>query len=152
MLGAGLADLFLLPAGDDLVVATRDDVTVSMPANTDATRRVGTVTLNGAPAPDRVLTGARATAVVLGRILAAAEATGGAQACVTMAASTPRCAEQFGRVIAMFQAVKHRAADMLVATQLATAATWDAARHRAGHARARARRRRRAARRRSPRS
>ena len=28
----------------------------------------------------------------------------------------------------MFQAVKHQAADMLVATQLATAATWDAAR------------------------
>ena len=28
----------------------------------------------------------------------------------------------------MFQAVKHQAADMFVATQLATAATWDAAR------------------------
>ena len=37
VLGAGLADLFLLPAGDDLVVATRDDVTVTVPTNTDAT-------------------------------------------------------------------------------------------------------------------
>ncbi len=128
VLGAGLADLFLLPAGDDLVVATRDEVSVSMPANTDATRRVGTVTLDGTPAPDRVLTGARATAVVLGRVLAAAEATGGAQACVTMASEYAKVREQFGRVIAMFQAVKHQAADMLVATQLATAATWDAAR------------------------
>jgi len=128
VLGAALADLFLLPAGDDLVIAARDDVTVTMPKNTDDTRRVGAVTLNGAPAADRVLSGARATAVQLGRILAAAEATGGAQACVTMASEYAKVREQFGRVIAMFQAVKHQAADMLVATQLATAATWDAAR------------------------
>src|SRR5829696_2708053 len=128
VLGAGLAELFLLPSGDDLVVATRDDVNVAMPTNTDATRRVGTVTLQGAAAPDRVLTGARATAVVIGRVLAAAEATGGAQACVTMASEYAKVREQFGRVIAMFQAVKHQAADMLVAAQLATAATWDAAR------------------------
>ncbi len=128
VLGAGLAELFLLPDGDDLVVATRDDVTVEVPANVDATRRIGTVTRTGAAATDRVLVGARATAVVLGRILAAAEATGGAQACVTMASEYAKVREQFGRVIAMFQAVKHQAADMLVATQLATAATWDAAR------------------------
>ena len=36
--------------------------------------------------------------------------------------------EQFGRPIAMFQAVKHHCANMLVATELATAAVWDAAR------------------------
>src|SRR3954465_9944253 len=59
VLGAGLADLFLLPAGDDPVVATRDQVSVSMPANTDATRRVGAVTFEGTPAADRVLVGAR---------------------------------------------------------------------------------------------
>jgi alkylation response protein AidB-like acyl-CoA dehydrogenase len=128
VLGAALADLFLLPSGDDLVIATRDEVEVSMPKNTDATRRVGTVTASGAPSADRVLAGARGTAVVLGRILAAAEATGGAQACVTMASEYAKVREQFGRVIAMFQAVKHQCADMLVATQLATAATWDAAR------------------------
>src|SRR5215218_11309116 len=46
VLGAGLADLFLLPDGDDLVIAPRDDVTVEMPQNTDSTRRVGTVALN----------------------------------------------------------------------------------------------------------
>jgi alkylation response protein AidB-like acyl-CoA dehydrogenase len=128
VLGAGLAELFLLPAGDDLVVATRDQVTVAMPKNADATRRVGTVMFDGAPAADRLLSGARATAVVLGRVLAAAEATGGAQACVTMASEYAKVREQFGRVIATFQAVKHQAADMLVATQLATASTWDAAR------------------------
>ena len=36
--------------------------------------------------------------------------------------------EQFGRPIATFQAVKHHCANMLVATELATAAVWDAAR------------------------
>ena len=35
---------------------------------------------------------------------------------------------QFGRPIAMYQAVKHHCANMLVATELATAAVWDAAR------------------------
>ncbi len=128
VLGAGLADLFVLPRGDDLVLATRDEVTVAVPANTDATRRVGTVTLTGDPATDRVLAGARHTAVVLGRLLAAAEATGGAATCVTMTSEYAKVREQFGRIIGMFQAVKHQAADMFVATQLATAATWDAAR------------------------
>jgi alkylation response protein AidB-like acyl-CoA dehydrogenase len=128
VLGAGLAELFLLPRGDDLIVAGRDDVTVTMPANTDATRRVGAVTLVATPSADRVLSGARGTAVAFGRLLAAAEATGGAQTCVTMASEYAKVREQFGRVIGMFQAVKHQAADMLVATQLATAATWDAAR------------------------
>src|SRR6185312_4540823 len=40
--------------------------------------------------------------------------------------------EQFGRVIATFQAVKHHCANMAVATELATALTWDAARAAAG--------------------
>ena len=35
---------------------------------------------------------------------------------------------QFGRAIGMFQAVKHHCANMAVATELATAAVWDAAR------------------------
>jgi alkylation response protein AidB-like acyl-CoA dehydrogenase len=132
VLGAGLADVFLLPSGDDLVVAARDQVTVTIPKNTDTTRRVGTVAFDGAPSPDRVLPGARTVAVVIGRILASAEATGGAQACVTMASEYAKVREQFGRVIATFQAVKHQAADMLVAAQLATAATWDAARTESG--------------------
>ena len=45
-----------------------------------------------------------------------------------MASEYAKVREQFGRVIGMFQAVKHQLADMFVATQLATAVTWDAAR------------------------
>ena len=52
--------------------------------------------------------------------------------------------QQFGRPIAMFQAVKHHCANMLVAAELATAAVWDAGRAANGDADAlRARRRRR---------
>ena len=45
-----------------------------------------------------------------------------------MAAEYAKAREQFGRPIAMYQAVKHHCANMLVATELATAAVWDAAR------------------------
>ena len=69
-----------------------------------------------------------------------------------MASEYAKVREQFGRVIGMFQAVKHHAADMFVATQLATAATWDAARTEPGTPEVRARRRRRRDARRCPRS
>ena len=45
-----------------------------------------------------------------------------------MAAEYAKVREQFGRPIAMYQAVKHHCANMLVAAELATAAVWDAAR------------------------
>ena len=51
-----------------------------------------------------------------------------ARACVEMASEYARTRTQFGRVIAMFQAVKHHCANMAVAAELATAATWDAGR------------------------
>ena len=124
VLGAGLADLFLLPRGDDLVLATRDEVEVAMPVNTDATRRAGVVTLIGTPGGDRVLRGARATAVTLGRVLAAAEATGGAQLCVTMASEYAKVREQFGRPIGSFQAVKHLCAEMAAELEPGRALLW----------------------------
>src|ERR1700754_4771747 len=43
LLGAALPALSPPPDGDDWVLASRDDVTVAMPQNTDATRRLGTV-------------------------------------------------------------------------------------------------------------
>ena len=58
----------------------------------------------------------------------AAEAVGVARECTESAAEYAKQREQFGRPIAMFQAVKHHCADMLVAAELATAAVWDAAR------------------------
>jgi alkylation response protein AidB-like acyl-CoA dehydrogenase len=45
-----------------------------------------------------------------------------------MASAYAKVREQFGRPIATYQAVKHHCANMLVATELSTAAVWDAAR------------------------
>jgi alkylation response protein AidB-like acyl-CoA dehydrogenase len=49
-----------------------------------------------------------------------------------LAAEYAKVREQFGRPIATYQAVKHHCANMLVATELATAAVWDAARAASG--------------------
>ena len=61
-------------------------------------------------------------------MLVGAEAAGGAQECVDRATEYAKVRQQFGRPIAMFQAVKHHCANMLVASELATAAVWDGAR------------------------
>ncbi len=128
VIGIGLADLILVPAGDDVAIvdASADGVTIDIPANLDVTRRVGRVTFEGAAAD--VVTGARQTLVDYARTIFAAEATGIARECTEQAAAYAKERQQFGRPIAMFQAVKHHCANMLVATELATAAVWDAAR------------------------
>ena len=61
-------------------------------------------------------------------MILAAEAVGVARECTEAAAAYAKERQQFGRPIAMFQAVKHHCANMLVATEQATAAVWDAAR------------------------
>ena len=72
--------------------------------------------------------GAAERAVALARTLGAAEAVGGAAACVDDAVDYAKQRVQFGRTIGTFQAIKHHCADMLVAAELATAVVWDAAR------------------------
>ena len=57
-----------------------------------------------------------------------AEAVGIARECTEQAAAYAKDRIQFGRPIAMYQAVKHHCANMVVDTELATAAVWDAAR------------------------
>ena len=128
VIGAGLAQVILVPVGDDVAVVdvSAGGVTVDVPANLDPTRRSGRVTFDGAAAT--VLPGARQVLVDLARTIYSAEATGIARNCTEQAAAYAKEREQFGRPIAMFQAVKHHCANMLVATELATAAVWDAAR------------------------
>ncbi|MEZ5145141.1 MAG: acyl-CoA dehydrogenase [Acidimicrobiales bacterium] len=127
VLGGGLADVLLLAAGDDVaVVRVGDGVAVEVPANMDPTRRTARVRVDAAPAA--VLPGARQLLTDLARVVLAAEATGMARECTDMAAGYAKERIQFGRPIAMFQAVKHHCANMAVATELATSAVWDAAR------------------------
>jgi alkylation response protein AidB-like acyl-CoA dehydrogenase len=131
VLGAGLADVFVLRAGADLVIVDRGTrgLTVDVAGNLDPTRRSGTVRAQGVQVgPERVITGAAGAARDLAWLLAAAEAAGGAQECVDRAVEYAKAREQFGRVIATFQAVKHHCANMLVASELTTASVWDAAR------------------------
>ncbi|MGD9703419.1 MAG: acyl-CoA dehydrogenase [Acidimicrobiia bacterium] len=126
-LGGGLADVLLVAAGDDVaIVAVGEGVTVTTPANLDPTRRTARVTLDNAPA--LVLPGARRVLIDIALVILSAEAVGIARECTEMAAAYAKDRIQFGRPIAMFQAVKHHCANMVVATELATSAVWDAAR------------------------
>ena len=128
VLGGGLAHILVLPAGDDAIVVdvSAGGVQVEVPPNLDPTRRSARVTLDGAPAT--VIAGGRRALIDLARLIVAAEATGIATECTEQAAAYAKVRVQFGRPIATFQAVKHHCANMLVASELATGAVWDAAR------------------------
>jgi alkylation response protein AidB-like acyl-CoA dehydrogenase len=127
-LGGGLADLLVVPAGEDVLVVDLAGAGVQADSrpNLDPARRSTRVVLDGAPAT--VLAGAAGRLRDVARLLLSAEAIGVAAACTEMAAEYAKVREQFGRPIATFQAVKHHCANMQVATSLATAAVWDAAR------------------------
>ncbi|HEY1838662.1 MAG TPA: acyl-CoA dehydrogenase [Mycobacterium sp.] len=123
------ADIFLLPAGDDLVlVQAGDGVSTRTVDSVDRLfAPVIAVSLDSAPVAE-IFQGAAGIATRILRLLAAAEAVGGLGACTEMATAYAAAREQFGRPIGSFQAVKHHCANMLVDTELAVAATWDAAR------------------------
>ncbi len=129
VLGAPDATLLVLVAGDDVVIvdAKAPGVTVTALESVDTTRSIGSVNLDQAEAI-AVIRGAAPKAHTAFRILAAAEAVGISWAALDMAVEYAKVREQFGRTIGTFQAVKHHAANMLVAAELTTAAAWDAAR------------------------
>lgn len=96
----------------------------------DPTRSVGRLELAGHPIPhDRALAGvdpARVDLIVTS--LLGAEASGIAAWCVETAVDYVRTRHQFGRPVGSFQAVQHKAALMLVRSEITCAAVWDAAR------------------------
>ncbi|MCU1451862.1 MAG: acyl-CoA dehydrogenase [Acidimicrobiales bacterium] len=96
----------------------------------DPTRSVGQLVLDGARLADadRIDGLDRRRVEMLTGTLAAAECAGVASWCVDTAATYACDRRQFGRPIGQFQAVKHRCADMLTATESARSAAWDAAR------------------------
>jgi 3-oxochol-4-en-24-oyl-CoA dehydrogenase len=126
VLGGGFADVLLVLVGDDVaVVEVGDGVTVETPKNLDPTRRSARVALDSAPCT--LIPGARQALVDRNRLLLSAEAMGVALECTELAAAYSKERIQFGRPIAMYQAVKHHCANMCVATELTTSAVWDAA-------------------------
>ena len=103
VLGAGLAELLLIAAGDDVLVLDRGraGVSVDVPDNFDPTRRSGRVRLhNVSIGADDVLPGARESVLARARTLLAAEAVGGASDCVDAAVDYAKVRQQFGRTIA----------------------------------------------------
>jgi 3-oxochol-4-en-24-oyl-CoA dehydrogenase len=129
VVAGGLADLFLLCVGDDAVLVPAASVKVSPTKGLDLTRRIAMVEVEDLKVDaDAIVAGGARVALTIGRALAAAEAAGGAAACVEMAVEYAKVREQFGRTISYFQAVKHHCANMLVDAELAAAGAWDAAR------------------------
>ena len=132
VLSGHLANVLLVGVGDDVAVidCRNGGVTTKVPSNLDPARRSAKVKLDAAPA--ELIEGGRAALTDLARLILAAEATGVARECTISASEYAKVREQFGRPIAMFQAVKHHCANMLVDTELATALVWDAARAHGG--------------------
>jgi alkylation response protein AidB-like acyl-CoA dehydrogenase len=132
--GASLADLLILPAGQGeartWVAVDASDVTLTPLDSMDLTRPVARVRLSKVTVPaGRVLSGLPHGLVPgLAATLFAAEACGIAAWAVDTAASYAKIRHQFGRPIGQFQAVKHRCAWMLTASEQAAAVAWDAAR------------------------
>ncbi|MEY2419391.1 MAG: hypothetical protein QOG90_2071 [Actinomycetota bacterium] len=127
VLGAKFADVLVVKSNTSIVIVDAHDagVKIETPANIDLSRTSSRVTLDNVPATV-VLRGAQKL-VDLARLIVAAEAVGICRETTTMAAEYAKVRVQFGRVIATYQGVKHHCANMAVATELSTAAVWDAA-------------------------
>lgn len=107
------------PALAALVPIDAPGVTVSERPLWDETRRLFDVTLSATPLdPALVLAEGEAAAAIAARIasgallLLSADALGGATACLDMTVDYLKTRKQFDRPLAMFQALKHRCADL----------------------------------------
>jgi alkylation response protein AidB-like acyl-CoA dehydrogenase len=113
-----------------LVDAKKPAVAVESMHGTDLVTDVGILRLNeyGAAESDLLsgIDAGRAQCIALG--LVASVMAGIAQWCVDAVTAHLRIREQFGKVIGTFQALQHNAAMLLVNSELATAAAWDAVR------------------------
>ncbi|WP_344235281.1 acyl-CoA dehydrogenase [Actinocorallia libanotica] len=130
VLGAGMADVIVLKAGEDWVAVDAAALTVTARPSLDKVRRSGRIEAEGLAVPaERVLDGVTDARVNdLAAVLLGAESIGAASWGVTTAAEYAKVREQFGRPIGQFQGVKHKAARMLIGLEQARAAVWDAAR------------------------
>ncbi len=137
VVGASAADVVVLPVSvstDDTfptwIALDAAALTVRELECVDLLRPVADIEIVAQIVPaDRVL-GVLDSAKVrsIAAVLYSAEAVGIASACTQIASEYARVRRQFGRPIGQFQAVKHKCAGMLVDTERAAAAVWDAAR------------------------
>jgi alkylation response protein AidB-like acyl-CoA dehydrogenase len=129
-----LADLLLVVARTEAglslfaVDATVAGVTRTARPTLDQTRPLARLELEGAPARLVGTDGAAGDTVARtlhkAAIALAVEQVGGAQAALDMAVVYAKQRVQFGRVIGSFQAVKHKAADVMLKVESARAAAY----------------------------
>jgi len=124
------ADLFVIATGDRAAIARRDapGLTVTPLTSMDQTRpyariETGHAVLEPLADPHAAV----AAALTMGWLAIAADALGGAQACLDRTVAYAGERIQFGRAIGSFQAVKHRLADMMVMVEQARSAVYWAA-------------------------
>jgi alkylation response protein AidB-like acyl-CoA dehydrogenase len=133
--GALEADVLLVPAagggGTSVHAVWVGDATIAPVTSLDMTRQLADVTVDSA-AGERVLAAPAGAAAVrraleAGAALLASEQVGIAQWCLATTVAYLKERRQFGRVVGSFQALKHRLADLYVATESAAAAARYAA-------------------------
>lgn len=124
------ADLFIVAVDGKALIVERNapGVTVTPLTSMDQTRPYARLDLGAASAePLADSAAALAAAHRTGALVLAADALGGAQACLDRTVAYARERVQFGRAIGGFQAIKHRLADMMVAIEQARSAVYWAA-------------------------
>jgi alkylation response protein AidB-like acyl-CoA dehydrogenase len=125
-----VADVFVFVSyqGAWIVRADAPGVSVKAHSTMDQTRPMAKVTLENATAEPLADAAAAIAAIHQGGwICLAAEALGGAQACLDRTVAYAKERVQFGRAIGSFQAYKHRLADMMIAIEQARSAVYWAA-------------------------
>jgi 3-oxochol-4-en-24-oyl-CoA dehydrogenase len=134
-LGIVAAQRVLLPAQTEdgqrwFVTAPGPGLLIQPQQGTDLCTDVGVVELTDHVVPDSAqITGIsteRARCVVVA--LAACAAAGAVRHCSDAATEYIRTREQFGRPVGSFQALQHKASKLLVDSELAASAAWDAVR------------------------
>ncbi|MGI2260833.1 acyl-CoA dehydrogenase family protein [Shewanella sp. GXUN23E] len=142
VIGGHASDLLILAARDGntdalqlfIVPPDTQGVKTRWTPSLDQTRSLATICADKVHLPLSACLGqqpcqaaALESILALARIALAAEQTGGAAQCLQMTLEYIKDRHQFGRAIASFQAVKHRAADMKLEVESAISALYYAA-------------------------
>jgi alkylation response protein AidB-like acyl-CoA dehydrogenase len=112
------ADAVLLRAGDGIIVVDLRESGSATPVQDMAARGLAIIELADAPVL-ATLPAPSGAALTTFRVLLAARAVGGAEACLRMAVEYARERQQFGRPIGAFQAIQHSLADASIAVSAA---------------------------------
>lgn len=124
------ADVLIVPAADGLYAVAASEATITPSVSLDMTRQLADITFDGAQGTSigGDAAGAVRHALTIGAAMLSCEMFGVAQNALETAVAYMKQRYQFGRLIASYQALKHRMADVYVAvSQLQAACKYAAA-------------------------